>query len=69
MGDFMPVDQGRAWLEYKGIDQAGIYAGITGILVEECRHMHRYAGLTYLIYCAGAARPGYSTFMGHWSGI
>jgi hypothetical protein len=31
--------------------------------------MDRYAGLTYLIYCAGAGRPDYPTFMGHWSGI
>jgi hypothetical protein len=31
--------------------------------------MHRYAGLTYLIYCAGAGRPDYPTFMGRWSGI
>jgi hypothetical protein len=77
MVDFMPVDKGRAWPEYKSIGQAGIcisrlefiYAGITGILIEECRHMHRYTGLTYLIYCAGAGRPDYPTFMGRWSGI
>jgi hypothetical protein len=63
MVDFMLVDQGRAWPEYKSIGQAGIYCvsrlvsgytGITGILIEECRHIHRYAGLTYMIYRAGA---------------
>jgi hypothetical protein len=78
MVDFMPVDQGRAWPEYKehrpdrhiSVSQPEFgYAGITGILIEECRHMHRYAGLTYLIYCAGAGRPDYPTFMGRWSGI
>jgi hypothetical protein len=34
------------------------YAGITGILKERCRHMYRYAGLTYLICCAGAGESG-----------
>jgi hypothetical protein len=78
MVDFMSVDQGRAWLEYKSIGQAGIYsisrlefryAGVPGIFIEECQHMLRYAGLTYLICCAGAGRPDYLTFIGRWSGI
>jgi hypothetical protein len=34
------------------------YTGITGILIEECRHIHRYAGLTYMLYCAGAGEAG-----------
>jgi hypothetical protein len=74
----MPVDQGRAWPEYKSIGQGRHicvsrlvfgYAGITGILIEECRHMIRYVGLTCLIYCAGAGRLDYPTFLGRWSGI
>jgi hypothetical protein len=77
MVDFMPVDQGwpgrniraSARPAYKYIPASFIYAGITEILVEECRHMLRYAGLAYLIYCAGAGRPDYPTFMGCWSGI
>jgi hypothetical protein len=43
---------------YKCIPTRVRYAGITGILIEECRHMHRYAGLTYLICCAGAGEAG-----------
>jgi hypothetical protein len=31
--------------------------------------MRRYAGLTYLICCAGAGRPDYPTFIGRRSGI
>jgi hypothetical protein len=31
--------------------------------------MVRYAGLTYLICCAGAGRLDYLTFIGRWSGI
>jgi hypothetical protein len=67
MVDFMPVDQGRAWPEYKSIGQGRHicvsrlvfgYAGTTRIFIEECRHMIRYVGLTFLIYCAGAGDAG-----------
>jgi hypothetical protein len=34
------------------------YTGITGILFKECRHIHRYAGLTYMLYRAGAGEAG-----------
>jgi hypothetical protein len=44
---------------YKCIPARVRYAGITGILIEECRHMHRYAGLTYLICCAGYGQRSY----------
>jgi hypothetical protein len=34
------------------------YTGIAGILREVCRRMHRYAGLTLLIYYAGIGEAG-----------
>jgi hypothetical protein len=67
MVDFMPIDQGSAWSEYKSIGQARHirvsrlmfrYTSITGILIEECRHIHRYAGLTYMLYRAEAGEAG-----------
>jgi hypothetical protein len=39
-----------------------VYAGITGILVMICRHISGYAGLTYLVPCAGEGMPGYLTY-------
>jgi hypothetical protein len=39
-----------------------IYAGYIRIIAKVCRHILRYAGLTYLIYCAGTVMPGYLTY-------
>jgi hypothetical protein len=39
-----------------------IYAGCIRIIAKVCRHILRYAGLTYLIYCAGTGMPGYLTY-------
>jgi hypothetical protein len=32
------------------------------ILDKVCRYIFRYAGLTYLIYCAGTGMPGYLAY-------
>jgi hypothetical protein len=37
-----------------------LYAGAAGIPTETCRHICRYAGLTYLTYCAGTGEAGLS---------
>jgi hypothetical protein len=82
MVDFMLVDQRRAWPGYRRIGQAGIYvwhicisrlmsgyAGLSRIPTEMYRHILGYAGLMYLIYCAGAGMPDYLTCISHGSGI
>jgi hypothetical protein len=65
--DFVLVDQGWAWPEYMSIGQAGIqavsrpvfrYIGITRIHDNVCQHIHRYAGLTKLLYYAGTGEAG-----------
>jgi hypothetical protein len=69
MDDFVPDYQGRAWPEYKGIGQAGIcvsrqmfgYVGVAGILTYECRHILRYAGLTFWCVVQEQRRPDYLT--------
>jgi hypothetical protein len=46
-----------------GISRLGfMYAGYIRIIIKVCRHILRYAGLTYLIYCAGTGMPGYLTY-------
>jgi hypothetical protein len=38
------------------------YVGLARILTKVCRHILRYAGLPYLMYCAGTGMPGYLTY-------